>query len=176
MLSFQRRVTEKPAETKWLVEACREALEEKALERYLALATLESVDQLGLVLTTLESPEATPELRRMAQEALWHWLGHKPNQNVALREILLKNEYSAEEADLLVQLLRGYEPPKPVPPKDTVEKLLRLLNHSRQSIRELAYFDLRAFATAENLRGYDATAPADQRVRAIDAIRTRLKL
>lgn len=174
-LGFQRRLTEKPAETKWLVEACREALEEKPLERYLALATLEAVDQLGLILTTLES-EGTPELHRMAQEALWHWIGHQPNQQVALREILIKNEYTADEADILVQLLRGYEPPKPTPPKDTVEKLLRLLNHPRQSIRELALFDLRAFATLENLRGYDPTAPAEVRVRAIDAIRMRLKL
>jgi hypothetical protein len=174
VLTFQRQLSEKDPEGKWLVEGCREVLAEgKALEKYLALFTLAAMDQLPLVLANLD--DGPIDVCRMAFESLIHFVGRRPGQDQVLLPILRQNDYSPEDAATLLQLLRRIDQPK----RETFLQLVSLLNHPRRSFRDVAYGNnLLSLVPADLLASakYDPNAPPEARERSIQIIKAKLKL
>jgi hypothetical protein len=159
-------------EVGWVRVACQESLEEtKPWERALAVFCLGAVDQVELLVKELDT-DARADIRVRTLDALFHWLGRQPGQDVPLRAALQKREFSAADQEMLVRLLRGFKETG----RPTIEMLVNNLNSERLAIRELSYFSLHLALQlqADKLAGYDPAAPAEAREAAIRTIRTRI--
>jgi hypothetical protein len=78
--------------------------------------------------------------------ALSYWSAQAPgNSELLYRQLVDESGFSAEDADLIIRLLRGYMPPGR-PRGEDLDALVGMLNHPSVAIRELALWNLMATA------------------------------
>jgi hypothetical protein len=174
---LQQRIVDKLKEVgegqemEWIKIALEEALASPtALERRLALYTFGALDQIRYVVAALEDADRA-QVRETALQTLGHWLGRRADQHLALRAVLVQEEfqYPDEDADITLLLLKGFDEPN----RQLFEVLLRLLQHRRLAIRELAYVNLRELAPAR-MPPFDPAGMPEQRNRAVETMRRAL--
>jgi hypothetical protein len=171
---FARRFKDKSA-SEALVElrnAARRLSDEKQahLLRNFAVMGLAALDDLPRLTGLLEDPKAG-EARGLVVEALRHWIGRAPGQDLALYNFLIEQrKYPKAQAETVLQLLHSpgeQELNRPI----TYDVLLAYLGHEQLAIRELARWQLERILPGARKVGFDAAAPAEQRQKAIRELR-----
>ncbi|GBD35561.1 hypothetical protein HRbin36_00674 [bacterium HR36] len=166
---FQRALVENPTRP-W--DGARQALLEQLSD---AEPVLQRLAVFGLAaggfledLARVLEHRQQPAIRQAAREALHYWLGQYPQRAGDLRQVLMqKLGYSVKEAELFVELLRGYSGPG----RAVAERLLEIMQQEQSpALRYLAVANLRELYP--NLRdGYSPDANKEARDKAISAIR-----
>jgi hypothetical protein len=169
---FQRAVVDNPGRP---LDGAKQALLEqlddsRQVVQRLAVSSLAACDHVEELIRILEArPQAF--LRQATREALHYWLGQYPHRANWLRELMVqKLRYERAQANLLVELLRGYKGPD----RATAEYLLKIMQDEKSAaLRYLAVANLRELYP--QLR--DSYRPDDSdeaRAKAIAAIRKQL--
>jgi hypothetical protein len=141
--------------------------------RVLAVFCLGAVNDVPNLLDAL-ADEKHGEVRGTAAFVLKYWLNLKPENQEELKQILVRKNFSADQAEIVVQLLR------PLPLADlsqpaTYEALIAYLRSDRLAIRELAFEQLQAVAPVEAKDiPYDPAGDSEQRNRAVTAWKKRI--
>jgi hypothetical protein len=122
-----------------------------------AQAALLSVDPqpLGVRILIDRVRDQTRGIVRIAAiAAVSYWTAQAPgNSELLYRQMVDEAGFTGEDADLILRLLRGYMPPGP-PRGEDLDALVGMLNNPALAIRELALWNLVAFADPEALRQY----------------------
>jgi hypothetical protein len=163
-----KKVQNDQREQAWIVNACEEALSKGKDWQKIGICTLGALDQLPSLMTALD--KTTTEIRRTAQDTLWHWLGRQPGQEVILRRVLVSRGYRDEEATTLLDLLRHVDEPD----RALTEKLLNLLKHTQLEMRDLAYTNLLNVLPPNQLAGYNPTDSQEKIETVVAQIRRRV--
>jgi hypothetical protein len=125
-----------------------------------AVFGLAAINDIERVMQTLDDPNQA-EARHAAAIALRHWIGKDARCDRLLYQFLIDHlRYSKAQAATVLQLLHSaYAVDDPV----TYETLIDYLNHSKLSIRELAWRHLLHLVPEDIVVPYDpAAAPAER--------------
>ncbi len=133
------------------------------ISHYVVVTSAAALDDLPRVLGAL-ADEKHADLREAAVEALRHWIGRRPGQDLRLYNFLTKEQkYSPLHAEIVLQLLHSpFDEGLP----ETYEALIAYLRHAQLPVRELARWQLYRLAPAGRDIAYDAAASAEERDRA----------
>ncbi len=108
------------------------------------------------------------DLRDYTVTVLRNWMGHEPGQTEKVFATLMKErKYTPVQAKTLIHLLYGPTDQQRREPA-TYEVLIKLLEHSKVAVREVARWHLVRLAPAGKKIGYDAAAPEAQRQKAVE--------
>ncbi|MFO0876342.1 MAG: hypothetical protein U0840_03130 [Gemmataceae bacterium] len=134
--------------------------------RYLVVHAMGAIDEIEKVAEFLEQSKYE-EKRAAAVVALRHWIGAREGRDDKLFTILHQDlNYTKAEAETLMQLLHSpFDPNQP----ETYETLIAYLKHRKQAVRELAHWHLVRLAPIGQKIPFDASAPDDQRDKAVAA-------
>jgi hypothetical protein len=136
--------------------------------RQLAVYGLAAIDDLPRVLEALGDPK-DPLVREAAVEALRHWLGRGPGQDMQLYNYLVKRgQYSERQAEIVLTLLHGFSLDDRDRP-EIYETLIAYLLASKVPIRELARWHLYRWVPAGKDIPYDPAGAEDDHKRAVQA-------
>jgi hypothetical protein len=138
------------------------------LERQLALYTFAAIDELPDVIKALERAD----LRQVARQTLFCWLGRGAQQAERLRLALIKEEMTPNDADRALELFRGF--PQVDLDRQAIEYLLDSMTHRSAAIRFLAFAELLEHIPGAAGAGFDAAGTAEARTKAIDMLRKQL--
>jgi hypothetical protein len=97
--------------------------------------------------------EQTREVARVwAHTALSYWIAQAPgNSDLLFRQLVDEAGFTAEDAAMIVRLLRGYTPPGRARAGD-LDALVGMLSNPSVAIRQLALWNLSVFADPDALR------------------------
>jgi hypothetical protein len=138
--------------------------------RTIGIITLGGIDEVDYVLRSMDDEE-NPDVSFMALNTLGHFLGRRAGQDAILHAALLRRDFTQEDADLFLQMLRGFDRNN----RATTEAMLLKLNHNRLSMRMLAFGQMVfLFKNDKIIPNYSPLAPRDHRERAIEAVRAKL--
>jgi hypothetical protein len=169
-----------PRATAWhnAVESLRRVLADKGLEagladalkqadslkRSVAVYASAALDDLKGSLAGLEDSRSA-EVRAAGVEALQHFAGRGHEFARQLYQALVHSKFTAGQAEIAIQLLRGFGAEELARP-ETYDALITYLKHQRLAVRELAAWNLYRLVPQGKDIAYDAAAPAEQRSRA----------
>jgi hypothetical protein len=123
--------------------------------RTLAVRCLMAIDDLSRVLDSLDEAKRL-DTRLYAILALRHWLGISNDHEKQLRDMLVQQKrYTPGQADIVVQLLRGFTEKDWADPV-TRSTVVDYLNHDRLPIRQLAHWLLNSVVPGAAKIKYDA--------------------
>jgi hypothetical protein len=133
---LRKRLAEKKELT-----SLRELLAEKdALARAVAVLSAGAADEIGPVIVALGNGEHAPA-REAAVVQLRHWTAREPDHDAKLYKLLLAEKYTANEAEIVMQLLHSYGERELRRP-ETYETLIDYLAGPKLAIRELGHWHL----------------------------------
>jgi hypothetical protein len=133
-----------------------------SLKRALAVTGWGALDDLGR-LTAALADEKQGEVRALAIEALRHWIGRAPGNDVALYQHLNSDQkYSPAQAATVLNLLHSFGDQELARP-ETYDALLAYLRHERLPIRELARWHLVRLVPDGKKVVFDPAAAAAER-------------
>jgi anti-sigma factor RsiW len=171
---YQRAAVENPAQQ---LAGARQALIEQLdtnqrYQAYLAVFALAACNQLDELVRVLDN-RPQPDIRLAAREALHYWLGQYPNQAEQLvQAVRAAFRYEPEEAQLLLELLRGY----PIGDREIANRLLEImLRGKRAGLRYLAWANLRELFPNVRDANYSPDAGPEAREKAVSVIRNQLR-
>jgi hypothetical protein len=171
---YQRAAVENPAQQ---LAGARQALIEQLdtnqrYQAYLAVFGLAVCNQLDELVRVLDN-RPQPDIRLAAREALHYWLGQYPNQAEQLvQAVRAAFRYEPEEAQLLLELLRGY----PIGDREIANRLLEImLRGKRAGLRYLAWANLRELFPNVRDANYSPDAGPEAREKAVSVIRNQLR-
>ena len=123
-----------------------------------------ALDDLSRLVGALSDPKH-PVARETAVDALRHWIGRGPGQDVELFNFLIKQKkYPPTRAEVVLQLLHSpFQKDRP----ETYQALIEYLRSDDPAVRELARWHLYRLAPAGRTIAFDAAAPAEERERAV---------
>jgi hypothetical protein len=144
---------------------------ENTSDRTLAVYSYAATNDLTHLADALSDAKRA-DVRAAAITALRHWLGQAPDNDVRLYTFLRKEwNYTAEQAEIVVQLLHGFRDSDRDRP-ETFETLIEYLRHRKRSVRELARWHLYRWVISGRSIPYDASASPEQLERAYKAWKT----
>ncbi len=150
------------------LEGTKDLLNHTAVDarRRLAAYAMGATDDVQALTDALGDPKSAP-MRAAAVEALRHWIGRTPGQELRLYRFLVeRQEYSEPQAETVLQLLHSpFDAERP----ETYEALIAYLRHGRLPVRELARWHLYRLAPAGRKIAYDAGAPEAERLKGYEA-------
>ena len=173
--TFRKRILDRLSgpedeDTAWLQLALDEsAAANLPLERRLAVFSMGAVDYWTALIKAVDDPDQ-PTVRRTAYDTILHWLGRQPQQDEPLRAILLREGYSAEDAQTFVQLLKGFDSDD----RPTRELLIGLLTSKRLALREQAYLNLIELAPEAKTVRFDPAGGITHQREVVEALRAQL--
>jgi uncharacterized protein (TIGR03000 family) len=140
--------------------------ERAATSRQIVISALAAGDDVGMVAEMLNG-STHDDARKAAVVALRHWIGAREGRDEKLYNILQDQlGFSKNEAETVMDLLHSpFRPDQP----ETYETLITYLKHRRQAVRELAAWHLYRLAPAGRKIAFNASAPAAERDKAIEA-------
>jgi hypothetical protein len=107
------------------------------------------------------------DVRERAVEALRHWIGRGPQQDLRLYDFLMQDrKYTAAQAETVLQLLHSFSRTD-VDRPETYEVLIAYLLHDKLPVRELAKWHLYRLARAGKAIAYDPAGPEAAREEAV---------
>lgn len=109
--------------------------------------------------------DKAPEARLAATRALQRRISAGSEADLKLYQALLEAKHPAGQAQIIMELLRGFGGAALTRP-ETYEALINYLQHQQPAIRELAAWNLYALVPRGKSIAYDAAAPAEDRARA----------
>jgi hypothetical protein len=132
--------------------------------RQVAVFSWGAIDDLPRLVAALTDPKR-PEVRETAIDALRHWIGRGPGQDLQLYDFLIKQEkYAPTQAEVVLQLLHTpFQRDRP----ETYQTLIEYLRSDKVAVRELARWHLYRMAAAGRSIAFDAAAPAEDRAAAV---------
>ncbi|HJZ55681.1 MAG TPA: hypothetical protein VKE74_12005 [Gemmataceae bacterium] len=113
-----------------------------------AIATTPEIEDGIALLVDVLNEQIRGYARAVAPTALSAWLARDPANTARLFTVMVeKKRVPADEADLILQLLRGYVPVRRSTPKDyeKVDQLVKHLSSRSIAVRELALWNLLTF-------------------------------
>lgn len=137
-----------------------------ALLRQFAVLGLNAAGALPRVAEALADAHSA-DVRDAAVLALRMWIGGAPGRDLELYHLLQgRLGYSDHQAEAVLDLLHSpFDPDRP----GTYEALIRLLQHPKLAVRELARWHLYRLAPAGKEIPFDPAAPEEERDRAVKA-------
>ncbi len=134
--------------------------------RQFAVFGLNALDDLPRVAEALADPHSA-DVRDAAVLALRTWIGAYAGRDQELFRLLQDHlGYSEPQAETVLDLLHSpFDPDRPA----TYEALIRLLQHPKLAVRELAYWHLVRLAPAGKEIAYDPAATEAERGKAVQA-------
>jgi hypothetical protein len=128
--------------------------------RQVAVLSWSAADDLGRVLEALADPKH-PVVRETAVEALRHWIGRGPGQDLELDNFLVKQaKYPPTQAEVVLQLLHS---PFDASQPETYQTLIEYLRSDSAAVRDLALWHLERLAPAGRPIAFDPTGSAEER-------------
>lgn len=137
-----------------------------AMMREFAVLGLNALNDTSRVADALADPHSA-EVRDAAVVALRMWIGAYPGRDQELYG-MLQNQlgYTGRQAETVLDLLHSpFDPEKPA----TYEALIRLLQHPKLAVRQLARWHLYRLTPAGKDIAYDPAASEEERDKAIKA-------
>ncbi len=120
-----------------------------------------ALDNVSFVVDALGNRSA--DVRDTAVQALRHWIGRAPGQDLKLYDALQKDKkYPAGQAEIVLDLLHSYSQTDLERP-ETFETLIAYLRHDKPAIRQLAAWHLYRLAPVGKPIAYDPTGTAESR-------------
>jgi hypothetical protein len=123
-----------------------------------------ALDEIPILLECLEDAKEH-EVRTQAIVVLRHYLGRGPKEVGDVYRTLIDSKLTKVQASLFLELAFGFTPEQREEPA-TFDVLIRLLEHPRLAVRELAHWHLTRLAPLERPIAYDPTGPAADRTKA----------
>jgi hypothetical protein len=144
------------------------AEDEKGREMALILlAGLDDLEQLAAAMTKSKHPDVLDN----GIVVMRHWIGRGPGQDLKLYNAFIeKAKWKPAEAEMAMQLLHSFSDAEVQKP-ETYETLISCLECERPLIRGLANWHLIRLVRAGKQIGFMATAPAEDREKAVKAWR-----
>ncbi len=133
-------------------------------QRVQAVHALGAVGDLQGLLKVLHGAKSA-EVRRTALDALRQRSARSAADDVLVYRALVADQYKPAHAEMVMQLLRGFDRPA-LADAATYQALIHYLAHDRAAVRELAAWHLHRLVPEGRKIGYDAAAPAAERARA----------
>jgi hypothetical protein len=139
-----------------------------AMLREFAVLGLAALDDTPRVAEALADPHSA-DVREAAVVALRTWIGAYPGRDLELYHLLQDRlGYTEPQAETVLDLLHTpFDPEKPA----TYEALIRLLQHPKLAVRELARWHLYRLTRVGKDIAYDPAAPDEERDKAVKAWR-----
>ena len=139
-----------------------------AMMREFAVLGLGALDDTARVAELLADPHSA-DVRDAAVVALRMWIGAYPGRDLELYHLLQDRlGYTEPQAETVLDLLHTpFDPEKPA----TYEALIRLLQHPKLAVRELARWHLYRLTRVGKDIAYDPAAPDEERDKAVKAWR-----
>jgi hypothetical protein len=134
-----------------------------AVTRQFVVFSWAACDDLGQLVRALGDPKR-PEMRETAVDALRHWIGRAPGQDLELDNFLIKEEkFPPTQAEIVMQLLHSpFEADRP----EIYQTLIEYLRSDKVAIRQLAKWHLERLAPAGRAIAFDPAGSEDERGRA----------
>jgi hypothetical protein len=139
-----------------------------AMMSQFAVLGLGALDDAPRVAEALADPHSA-DVRDAAVTALRMWIGAYPGRDLELYRLLQSQlGYTEREAETLLDLLHSpFDRDKPA----TYEALIRLLQHAKPAVRQLARWHLYRLAPVGKDIAFDPAGPDDEREKAVKAWR-----
>jgi hypothetical protein len=119
-------------------------------------------DDLGRLVGALGDPKH-PEVRETAVDALRHWIGRAPGQDLDLDNFLVKEEkYPPTQAEIVLQMLHSpFDADRP----ETYQTLIEYLRSDKVAIRQLAKWHLERLAPAGRPIAFNPAGSEEERTK-----------
>jgi len=125
-----------------------------------------ALGDVGLVLQSVENKDH-PELREQSIVVMRHYLGRGPDQvRQTMKQLMTLGKVGPIKASVFIELLLGFTAEQKKQPV-TYDILIKLLDHTRLGIRELAHWHLVRLVPVKTPIAYNAAASEGDREKAI---------